>query len=532
MKASYPLGLRGLSCLLALCAPLLCAADSPARLDLTSDADLAAVHGSWRYSDARLVAVKQAGADVDGQPGGPLADTYDIAPRAGGAGFDDSQWPIIAPRTLRQRRGAGRISFGWYRLSLTLPERLAGMPTRGHDVIFSVTVDDYAEVWVNGELARAAGQRGGSVVAGWNAENRVTVARSAEPGQQITVAVFGMNGPLSDAPRNFIFVRDAHLELAQASQTPTALVPTEVNVEVERLAAELDDIVPSNPKLYKLAEGFRFTEGPVWQGDHLLFSDPNANRIYRWSERDGLSVFREHSGYEGADIAEYSQPGSNGLALDPAGRLTINEHGYRRVTRLEPDGALTVLAARYGDKRLNSPNDLVYRSDGMLYFTDPPFGLPRFADDPRRELDVSGVFRVMNGKTELLSSELRGPNGIAFSPDERWLYVGNWDPARKVVMRYAVATDGSLGAGEVLADLGTEPGEDAIDGIKVDTMGHLYVSGPGGLWVLSPDGRRLGHIRAPRQVHNMAWGGPQGKDLYLTAHDALYRLPLRIAGHR
>ena len=164
----------------------------------------------------------------------------------------------------------------------------------------------------------------------------------------------------------------------------------------------IDAIVPPNPKIFKLAEGFKFTEGPVWdrKGNFLLFSDPNNNTIYKYSpEGNGaLTVFREKSGYEGADIAEYGQPGSNGLTFDPSGRLTINQHGNRRVVRLENDGQLTVLADKFEGKRLNSPNDLVYRSDGTLYFTDPPFGLPKFFDDQRKELPFSGVFAVKEGQ--------------------------------------------------------------------------------------------------------------------------------------
>src|SRR5947199_3417275 len=175
---------------------------------------------------------------------------------------------------------------------------------------------------------------------------------------------------------------------------PVAITPSEVNVEVIRKDPAIDEIVGPNPKIFKLAEGFQFTEGPVWvrDGGYLLFSDPNANTQYKYTRDGQLSVFRHPSGYSGADTAEYHQPGSNGLTLDREGRLTINEHGNRRVTRLERDGSLTVLADRYQGKRLNSPNDLVYRSDGALYFTDPPFGLPKAFDDARKELPLSGVF--------------------------------------------------------------------------------------------------------------------------------------------
>ena len=197
-------------------------------------------------------------------------------------------------------------------------------------------------------------------------------------------------------------------------------------------------------------------------------------------------MFREKSGYAGADIAEYGQPGSNGLTIDPQGRLTINEHGNHCVTRLEKDRRLTVLADRYQGKRLNSPNDLVYKSDGALYFTDPPFGLPKFFDDPRKELPFSGVYRWRSGKLQLLATDLTGSNGLAFPPDEKYLYVANWDTHNKVVMRYPVNAEGTLAKGEVFFDMTDALGEEALDGLKVDQQGHLYVSGPGGIWILRP----------------------------------------------
>ncbi len=187
-----------------------------------------------------------------------------------------------------------------------------------------------------------------------------------------------------------------------------------------------------------------------------------------------------------------------------------------------------MLTASYRGKRLNSPNDLVYKSDGALYFTDPPFGLPEFFEDSRRELSWSGVFRLARGQLELLSKELEGPNGLAFSPDEKYLYVGNWDPQKKVVMRYPVEADGGVGRGKVFFDMTEAPYEEALDGLKVDRQGHLYVSGPGGIWILSAEGRHLGTIIPPRPGHNFAWGGDDGKTLYITARGTLYRMPLRI----
>jgi gluconolactonase len=331
-------------------------------------------------------------------------------------------------------------------------------------------------------------------------------------------------------------MRLAKLSFEQGPATPLAVPAQEVNVRVVRLDPALDAIVPVNPKIFKLAEGFQFTEGPVWSraGGYLLFSDPNANRIYAYEPRGGsLCVFRPNSGYEGADIAEYGQPGSNGLTFDRKGRLTIDQHGNHRVVRVEEDGRLTVLADRYGGKRLNSPNDLVYRADGAVYFTDPPFGLPKFYDDPRKELPYSGVYRSNGGKVTLLTRELKGPNGIAFSPDEKFLYVGNWDPAAKIVLRFPVKQDGTLGASSVFVDLTREvPGEEALDGIKVDKLGNLYLSAPDGLRIYSSAGKHLGTVIAPRPIHNFAWGGDDGRTLYLTARDRLYRMALLVEGVR
>jgi gluconolactonase len=403
-------------------------------------------------------------------------------------------------------------------------------------VYFETRLDDYAEVWVDGEIGRAQGQMGGSVVAGWNAPNRLVVGRNVKPGQRIQLAVFGMNGPISNAPTNYIYMHSAALQFVAGSLAPVAVTPHEVNVEVERRDPAIDAIVPVNAKLFKLAEGFQFTEGPVWvkDGGYLLFSDPNANRIYKYTETGELSVFRDQSGYDAPDVAEYGQPGSNGLTLDARGRLTINEHGRHRVSRLERDGSVTTLAASFEGKRLNSPNDLVYRSDGSLYFTDPPFGLPKFYDDPRKELPYSGVFRLRpGGELTLLAGDLKGPNGIAFSPDEKYLYVGNWDPAAKTVTRYPVRRNGSVGQGETFIDLTqTIPGDEALDGIKVDVRGNVYLSAPGGLWIFDADGKHLGTVRAPKPIHNFAWGGADGTTLYLTARSSIYRLPLLVAGVR
>jgi gluconolactonase len=504
-----------------------------AMVDLASPEGTKLVNGQWKYSDTKIIETEFRSAGSDNQPSGPAVKTYDYTPHAGGADYDDSAWENVAASDLSKRRGNGRLSFNWYRINITIPEAVNGFSTAGSTVVFQTTLDDYAEVWVNGEISRFLGQRGGSVVAGWNAPNRLVIGRDVMPGQKIQLAIFGINGPISNPPTNFIWVREARLEFYKSETNgPIAVTPSEVNVEVIRHDDAINKIVGPNPKVFKLAEGFKFTEGPVWTRDGLLFSDPNANTIYKYSKDGKLSVFKTPSGYSGADIAEYRQPGSNGITLDPQGNIVFNQHGNRRVVRLEKDGTETVVADRFEGKRFNSPNDLVYRSDGTLFFTDPNFGLPKFGDDPRKELPQTGVYALYKGKLQLLTKEFTGPNGIALSPDEKFLYIGNWDDNKKVVYRYELQSDGTIANGKLFYDFTSYKGEDAIDGIKVDTAGNVYVSAPGGLHLLSPEGKHLGVIVTPQHVHNMAWGDDDGKTLYLCARTGLYRMRLNIAGLR
>lgn len=499
-------------------------------VDLATDEGVALVRGQWRYSDARIVEVDHRGPGADLRASGPPNRTHDIAPHAGGSSFDDSSWQTIEPGGLDARRSSGRVSFGWYRIAITIPDRVGSLETAGSTVVFEIVVDDYAEVWVDGQLPIALGQAGGQLIKGFNAPNRVVIARDAVPGQRIQLAVFGANGPLSNPPGNFVWVRSATLDFYKKGRVEKK---SELKAEVKRVDRRLDAIVPADLTIDRLADGFVFTEGPVWVPEgYLLFSDPNANTIYRWSPDGQVSVFRSKSGYSGADVGEYRQPGSNGITLDADGRVTINEHGNRRVVRLEKNGLVTVLADRFEGKRLNSPNDLVYRSDGTLFFTDPPFGLPKAFEDRRKELPFSGVFSLKDGKLRLAATDLTGPNGLAFSPDERYLYVANWDEKKKIVMRYRAHADGSLSDGEVFFDMTQAPGEDALDGIKVDVRGNVYVSGPGGLWILSPEGAHLGTIVGAEHPHNLAWGDADGRTLYLTAQTGIYRVRLKIPGVR
>ncbi len=500
-------------------------------VDLRTSEGAKLVHGAWRYRDAQIVAVAHRAVGSDLTPSGPPNRTFDIEPKAGAADFNDSSWEMIDATSLEQRRANGRLSFNWYRINVTVPHRVGDLDPTGSTIVFETVVDDYAEIWVNGKLTPALGATGGGVVRGWNAPNRLVLTKNAKPGESFQLAVFGANAPLSQPPGNYIWIRSATLDFYRDANRA---IPRAVSGEVKRLDPRVDHIVPRDATIEKLASGFLFTEGPVWHPDgYLLFSDPNANTIYRWTPDGQVSVYRPKSGYAGVDIGEYKQPGSNGLTLDAEGRLSINEHGRRRVVRLERNGLITVLADNYEGERLNSPNDLVYKSDGTLYFTDPPFGLPKVFDDKRKELRYSGVYRVVNGHADLLIRDLTGPNGLAFSPDERFLYVSNWDEQRKVIMRYPVYTDGALGDGIVFVDATrSDPGEQAWDGVKVDREGNVYAAGPGGIWIVAPDGTHLGTISAPETPANLAWGDEDARTLYMTARTALYRIRLNVAGVR
>jgi gluconolactonase len=506
-----------------------------ATIDLMTQEGVALVKGQWRYSDTKIIEVDHHRVGTDLGPSGPPNRTYDLVPQAGAADFDDSAWQVIDGPDLEARRSTGRLCFNWYRINITIPEGIGGFDPTGSIVVFEIVIDDYAEVWVNGTLPLVLGQTGGQVITGFNAPNRVVVTRQARPGDRIQLAVLGANGPLSRPPGNFIWVRSASLDFYELSRFEAA---RERRGSVVRVDPALDEVISPTAPVEKLAGGFSFTEGPVWvprkdgvEG-YLLFSVPNDNLIYLMTADGEVSVFRTKSGYAGFNIGEYHQPGSNGLTLDREGRLTINQHGNRRVIRVEPHGNITILADRFDGKRLNSPNDLVYKSDGALYFTDPPFGLPKAFDDPRKDLPFSGVYRVADGKVELVADDLDAPNGIAFSPNERFLYVNNWNEKKKVIMRYDVQPDGRLANGRLFFDMTDAQGDDALDGMKVDVKGNVYCTGPGGLWIISPEGRHLGTIRLPENPHNLAWGDDDAKTLYITALSGIYKIRMQVAGVR
>lgn len=308
---------------------------------------------------------------------------------------------------------------------------------------------------------------------------------------------------------------------------PLLLCAVLLPAQIEKLDPALDAVIEANATIEKLAGGLGFTEGPVWVGKpgYLLFSDIPANVIRKWTPGDAkVSVYRERSGYTGAGE---NSGGSNGLALDRQGRLVVRQHGDRRVVRIEKNGSVTVLAGKFEGKRLNSPNDVALRKDGALYFTDPPYGIPGQDQSPQKELPFNGVFFWKNGTLKVVYKDLSRPNGIAFSPDQKKLYVANSDAARKVWMQFDANADGSLTNGKVFADVTSRQEPGVPDGMKVHPKGFLFATGPGGIWIFSPKGKALGIIKPPEGPANCAFGGADGKTLFMTARTGLYSVRVR-----
>jgi gluconolactonase len=303
--------------------------------------------------------------------------------------------------------------------------------------------------------------------------------------------------------------------------------------EIVRLDPGLDKIVPKGAKVEKAVGGIRFAEGPLWvrEGGYLLFSDLPSNAVMKWTPGGATEVYRKPV-FTGP-FPDGVQIGTNGLAFDPQGRLVAAEHGNRRITRMDKSGMVVTLADRYEGKRLNSPNDVVVKKNGDVYFTDPT-GLyrtyPDGPDKPKTELDFNGVYRISaGGKLELLTKEVQYPNGIAFSPDEKKLYVSSSRPD-KYWMVFDVKADGGITNGRKFADVTKDPGEGVPDGMKVDRAGNVYGTALTGVQVFSPDGKRLGTIVTPEIGANCAWGDADGKTLYITARTSIYKIRLNIAG--
>ena len=334
-----------------------------------------------------------------------------------------------------------------------------------------------------------------------------------------------------------------------------AQTPAGTPFRIERLDPALDEVIASDAKLETLGEHFALTEGPVWipaaggEPGHLLFSDNAANVIYKWAANCPLSVFLENSGYTGRDTSNVGAQtiagrvailliGSNGLALDPQGRLVVTAMTDRTVYRLEKDGTRTILAERFEGKRFNGPNDIVVKSNGSIYFTDTVWGLRGAAQSPQRELPFSGFFLIKEGKVTLLGGDRDtpggAPNGITLSPDEKYLYV---TAGSRRTMRYEILPDDTLANGKVFVD-------DGIDGMRVDTRGNLYTTSggtPGRIQINSPEGKPIGRLHLPQPAGeprarvcatNVAFGDDDDRGLYITACTHLFKIRTRIAGVR
>lgn len=303
---------------------------------------------------------------------------------------------------------------------------------------------------------------------------------------------------------------------------------------IESLNSELSEVlnIEAEPKV--IGEGFNWSEGPVWVSEHqfLLFSDVPANTIYKWTEAEGVTEYLSPSGYTGSS-ERGGEMGSNGLIIGNNGSLMLCQHGDRRIAKMDapltaPESEFITLGDNYQGMRFNSPNDLVQHSSGRVYFTDPPYGLEGNMGDPSKELDFQGVYRIdPDGEIVLLTEELSRPNGIAFSPDERLLYVANSDPERAIWMVYDVQDNGDITNGRVFYDatdeVGDEPG--LPDGMKVNSNGYLFATGPGGVWIFSPDGTVLGKIKTGEFISNTAFNTDETV-LFMTADSYILRLEL------
>ena len=301
---------------------------------------------------------------------------------------------------------------------------------------------------------------------------------------------------------------------------------------IVRLDRALDALVPPDASIEKIAGGFAFTEGPLWRPNGTLwFSDVIGNVVRQVSSTGLVTELFRPGGYDGHSLPAGGFIGPNGMTADRNGGVVLCQHGNRRVVHIDAHHVMTPLVDRFEGRRLNSPNDIVFRSDGSLYFTDPPYGLPGQDADPTKELEFNGVYRFYQGRLQLLTDELTRPNGLAFSPDEKILYVANSDANDRFWMRYDVAADGTLKHGRQFINLSDHPDSGLPDGFKMDVHGNMFTTGPGGVWILTPDAEPLGVITLPEQPANVGWGD-DWHSLYICAETSVYRLRATVAGQR
>jgi len=320
--------------------------------------------------------------------------------------------------------------------------------------------------------------------------------------------------------------------LTVACSTPPAPEKPAAVGSIVRLDPTFDALIPKEAQIEKLAGGFTFIEGPIWRPSGVLwFSDVIGNVVRQWSPDGKVTEILNPGGYDGNSLPAGGYNGPNGMTADRDGAVLLCQHGNRRIVRISKGMQVSTLVDKFEGKKLNSPNDLVYRSDGSLYFTDPPYGFPKQDTDPAKELKFNGVFRLAEGKLRVVIKNVTRPNGIAFSPDQKTLYIANSDEKNKVWMAYNVADDGTVANGRVFADVTAEKENGVPDGMKVDERGNVYGSGPGGIWVFSPAGKHLGTIKTPETAANCNWGD-DWKSLYITAGTGLYRIKLAVAGEK
>lgn len=301
---------------------------------------------------------------------------------------------------------------------------------------------------------------------------------------------------------------------------------------INRFQPAFDRLLPPDPHVEKVADGFTFTEGPLWRPSGVLwFSDVVGNVVRQWSPDGTIVELLRPGGYDGNSLPAGGFIGPNGMTAAPNGDVLLCQHGNRRIARIGKDMRVTTLVDNYQGKRLNAPNDLVFRSDGTLFFTDPPYGLPRQDDDPAKELPFNGVFKLKDGTLDVLVADLTRPNGIAFSPDEKTLYVSNSDDFRKIWMKYDVATDGTVSNGRVFFDATPDKDAGVPDGMKIDVLGNIWATGPSAVYVFSPEGTLLGTIKPPEDPANCGWGD-DGRTLYITAETGLYRIRTAVMGQK